>query len=108
MKTKRILILAVTALALLSARADDAKVQYDKLCAKCHGADGKGNTKMGKKLNAKDYTDAKVQAELKDDKAFKAVREGLKDGTKTVMKPDSKLTDKEIKDLIAHLRTFKK
>jgi len=45
----------------------------------CHGSDGKGETKMGKKYGAKDYTDPKVQEALKDDAAFKATKEGLKD-----------------------------
>src|SRR5436853_4942395 len=109
MKKTLIVVLAIAACAALSARADDAKVIYEKDCAKCHGADGKGDTKMGKKLGAKDYTDAKVQAELKDDVAFKAVKEGLKDkDDKTLMKPADKLSDDEIKGLIAHLRSFKK
>ncbi|MGZ4974648.1 MAG: c-type cytochrome, partial [Limisphaerales bacterium] len=80
MKKKLIVLsVALSALGLMTVRADDAQANYDKQCAKCHGADGKGDTKMGKKLGAKDYTDAKVQAELKDDEAFKAVKEGLKD-----------------------------
>ena len=32
-------------------------------CTKCHGEDGRGQTKAGKKLDVKDYTDAKVQAD---------------------------------------------
>ena len=52
---------------------------YEKQCAKCHGPDGKGDTKMGKKLSVRDYTDAKVQAELKDDEVARAIKEGLKD-----------------------------
>jgi mono/diheme cytochrome c family protein len=66
---------AVATMAALSARADDAKAIYEKDCAKCHGADGTGQTKMGQKLGIKDYTDAKVQAELKDDEATKAIKE---------------------------------
>ena len=42
--------------------AADAKSNWDDNCAKCHGADGKGDTKMGHKLDIKDFTDAKVQA----------------------------------------------
>ena len=78
---KRILTLsiAIMAVSALSAGAADAKANYEKVCAKCHGADGKGETKMGKKMGAKDYTDAKVQDELKDEAAFKAIKEGLKD-----------------------------
>ena len=71
---RRILSLCLTILAVsaLSSWAADGKAAYDKDCAKCHGADGKGETKMGKKLGAKDYTDAKVQSALTDEQAVKA------------------------------------
>src|SRR5258706_568158 len=89
--------------------AADAKALYEKDCAKCHGTDGKGDTKMGKKLGAKDYTDAKVQAELKDDAAFKAIKDGLKSKEdKPLMKPSEGLSDDDIKALVAYMRTFKK
>ncbi|HEV8494912.1 MAG TPA: cytochrome c [Candidatus Angelobacter sp.] len=105
---KLLSISLVIAASLLSARAEDAKANYEKECAKCHGTDGKGDTKMGKKLNARDYTDAKVQAELKDDVAFKSIKEGVKDGDKTIMKPVEGLSDADIKALIAYMRGFKK
>ncbi len=98
-------LLAVTG----TARAGDAKAQYEQTCAKCHGADGAGDTRMGKKLGAKDYTDAKVQADLKDDVAFKSIKEGLKDADgKNLMKPAEDLSDDDIKGLVAYMRTFKK
>ncbi len=103
------LIIAVLAIPALSARAAEAKETYEKDCAKCHGADGKGETKMGKKYSAKDYTDAKVQAELKDEAAFKAIKEGYKDKEgKQVMKPAEGLSDDEIKGLVKYMRKFKK
>lgn len=89
------------------ARADVNEI-YGKQCAKCHGADGKGETKMGKKAGVKDYTDPKVQAELKDEKAFKSVKEGITEGDKTLMKPAEGLSDDDIKGLIGHMRSFKK
>ncbi len=111
MRMKKLLTLTVAVLAVtaLSARAADAKAIYAKDCAKCHGEDGKGETKMGKKNGAKDYTNAKVQAELKDDAAVKAIKEGLKDKDgKVLMKPAENLSDDEIKALVAYMRTFKK
>lgn len=108
---KRLLTLAITMLAAsaLTAAAADAKETYDKSCAKCHGADGKGQTKMGIKLGAKDYTDAKVQEAMKDEAAFKAIKAGLKDkDDKVLMKPAEDLSDEDIKGLIAYIRTFKK
>jgi len=97
------LALAITTTSL----AADGKAVYSDNCAKCHGDDGKGATKMGTKLGAKDYTDAVVQSALTDDQAFKSVKEGLKKDDKTLMKP-SELADEDIKASIAYLRTFKK
>ncbi len=108
MKKTLLLTLALTAV-LCSASAGDAKETYDKSCAKCHGKEGKGDTKMGAKLGIKDYTDAKVQAEMKDDAAFKAIKEGLKDKEgKVLMKPAEDLSDADIKGLVVYMRTFKK
>jgi cytochrome c553 len=107
---KLILIAAVLGLAAaLSAKAADAKENWSSMCAKCHGEDGKGQTKMGQKMGCKDFTDAKVQADMKDDAAMKAIKEGLKseDG-KTLMKPFDTLTDDEIKALVAYVRGMKK
>lgn len=108
MKKLLLLSLTVLAAAALSAQAADAKANYEKDCLKCHGADGKGNTKMGKKLGAKDYTDPKFQETLKDEKMFKAIKEGLKEGDTTKMKPAEGLTDADIKALVAYMRDFKK
>jgi mono/diheme cytochrome c family protein len=94
----------------VSVRAADAKETFEKDCAKCHGTDGKGKTKMGEKLGVKDYTDAKVQGEMKDAEMAKAIKEGVKekDSDKTKMKAFADLSDDEIKGLVAYVRAFKK
>ena len=106
--TKKALILTATLLVAALANAGDAKETYDKACAKCHGADGKGKTKMGEKLGIKDLTEAKVQEELKDDAAFKAIKEGIKKDDKVLMKPAEGLSDDDIKGLVKLVRGFKK
>ena len=108
---KKLIIIAAALMAVgsLAAYAADAKENWEKSCAKCHGPDGKGQTKMGQKLGIKDYTDAKVQEALKDDEAFKVIKEGLKDKEgKVLMKPAEDLSDADIKALVAYMRTFKK
>jgi len=93
----------------ISVRAADAKANWDANCAQCHGKDGKADTKMGKTLNAKDLTDAKVQSEFTDAKATQSIKEGVKENGKTTMKAfGGKLSDDEIKALVAYVRTLKK
>ncbi len=101
-------IVAIMAASVLAAKAADAKENWDKHCAKCHGKDGKGQTVMGKKQGAKDYTDPKVQEELKDEAAFKAIKDGYKKDGKEVMKPAEGMSDEDIKALVAYMRKFKK
>jgi mono/diheme cytochrome c family protein len=106
-------ILALAASVLLASStsllAADAKANWDANCAQCHGKDGKADTKMGKTLNAKDLTDAKVQSEFSDAKATESIKNGVKENGKTTMKAfGGKLTDDEIKALVAYVRTLKK
>ena len=103
------LVIALLAMTALTLRAADAKENYEKACTKCHGADGKGQTNMGKRSGAKDYTDPKVQEELKDEDAIKAIKEGYKTKEgKQVMKPAEGFSDEEIKGLVKYMRSFKK
>jgi cytochrome c551/c552 len=52
-------------------------------------------------------TNAKFQASFTDDQAFKAIKEGIKDGDKVKMKPAEGLSDDDIKALVAKVRAFK-
>jgi cytochrome c6 len=102
-------VIAALALSALAVRAADGKDLFAKNCAKCHGEDGAGKTKMGAKLGVKDLSDAKVQADLKDDAAAKAIKEGVKDGDVVKMKAfGDTLSDDDVKALVAYVRTLKK
>ena len=58
------------------ARADGAAALYADKCQKCHGEDGKGLTKMGKKLHADDFTDPRWQKEQTEESMIKAITHG--------------------------------
>ena len=109
MKKTIVFGLALLVAGAVSLRAADAKENWEKNCAKCHGADGKGDTKMGKKAGVKDYTDAKVQDAMKDEEMTKAIKTGIKDGDTVKMKAYGEtLSDDEIKALVKYVRDFKK
>ena len=87
----------------------DAKANWTKHCAKCHGKTGDGKTTMGKKLKVKDYTKAEDQKKFTDEEANKITKEGKKKGSKTLMRGyGSKLSDKEIEALTKYIRTMQK
>jgi cytochrome c6 len=107
MKNHIALITITLALATPAAFAD-AAATYAKSCASCHGKDGAGATKMGKKAGARDYTTAEGQ-KWSDAEGVKAILEGVKDGGKTKMKGYSgKISEAEAKELVAYIRKFKK
>jgi mono/diheme cytochrome c family protein len=87
----------------------DAAALYGKNCASCHGKDGSGETKMGKKAGARDYRDAKVQSSFSDAEGLKAIKDGVtKDGKEKMKAYGSKVSDAEAKELLAYIRAFKK
>ncbi len=114
MKTQKMTstLAAALGLAVAAASAADVPTNWDALCASCHGKDGAGHTKAGKKLDVKDLTDAAYQKTFTDADAFKSLKEGLKakdDPDTTKMKPFAeKLSDDEIKALVAYVRTLAK
>ena len=108
MKMKLIVLSGIVAAAVSVACAADAQANWEEHCAKCHGAAGKGDTKTGQKLKVKDYSDPKVQAELKDDAMLEATLKGVTVNGKEKMKGYAeKLSEAEAKDLVALIRSFK-
>ncbi len=109
MKTSLTTFLASLFLAGASLTAADVKANWEKHCQKCHGADGRGQTTMGKKLKVLDYTNPEHQKKFTDELAFKITKEGKKEGDKTLMKAyKDELSDEEIKALVEYVRKFAK
>jgi len=109
---KKLITPAIVMVGLLttsSVFAADAKENWDQLCAKCHGVDGAGNTKMGKKLKVKDYTDAKVQADFTDEQIAKVTAEGsTRDGKELMKGFKDDLSPADISALVGFIRQMKK
>jgi mono/diheme cytochrome c family protein len=76
---------------------------YKTKCAMCHGADGLAAIPMGKSLKVLSF---KAPAMLKapDAQFFAAT----KNGKGTMKGYDGKLTDAQIKDVVAYIRTLQK
>lgn len=81
---------------------------WEQHCAKCHGANGNGDTKMGKKLKVKDYSDAKSLEGMSDADLRKAIVEGVhtKDGKPLMTGYKDKLSDEEITALVTLVKSF--
>lgn len=108
--TSKIILAGIAFLGVtLASQAAPASENWENYCQKCHGADGKGQTKSGKKLQLRDYTDAKVQAELKDDEMIKAIADGVTDkaGKEKMKAYKDELSEQEITELVAYIRKFK-
>ena len=95
--------------ALFFALGADPKTNWTNNCMQCHGPDGSANTSMGKALNAKDLTNAQIQSSFTDAEAAAAIKDGVsKDGTTRMIAFGGRLSDDEIKALVAYVRTLKK
>jgi cytochrome c6 len=76
----------------------DAAALYKSKCAVCHGADGSGDTPMGKKLGAKSLKSPEVQKESDSD-----LKSSLSNG-KGKMPAYKTLTPEQIDALVKYAR----
>ena len=100
-----LLTLALMFMLSMSALADDAATEklWKAKCQSCHAADGSGNTPAGKKVEARDLRLPEIQKQT-DAQLF----EITKKGKNKMPAYDKKLTDQQIKDLIAYVRELEK
>jgi mono/diheme cytochrome c family protein len=81
----------------------DGGADFKAKCAMCHGADGKGDTAMGKKFGLKDMGSAEVQS--KSDADLTGI---ITNGKDKMPSYKGKLTDAQIGDVVKFIRTLKK
>jgi len=90
------------ALALPVFAASDGAALYKAKCASCHGADGFGQTAVGKSMKLRDLRSAEAQKQT-DLELTKIIS-----GGKGKMPPFGKsLSNDDIAAVIAHIRTLK-
>ncbi len=82
-----------------------AKANFNDKCARCHGADGRGETVVGRMLSVPDFTD--------EDWWKKATRDGrfiesITEGKNEMPAFGKKLSRQEIRSLVAYVRRFGK
>jgi cytochrome c6 len=100
-------LMAFVAAASLTApagRADEASEKlYSTKCAACHGADGKGQTAMGKANKLNDLASAEVQKHTDDElAAIISTGKGKMPAYSKSLKPE------QVKGLVEYIRTLAK
>ncbi len=95
-------LLSFSGQAFADGDAAAGKAVFDAKCKMCHAADGKGNAAIAKKMNMTfpDITAKETQSKS-DDVLKKRVVEGGKQ-----MKPVKGLTDQQVTDVIAFVRSM--
>lgn len=94
-------VVALLVAMAVPAMAQDSAALYKSKCQICHGPDGKGSA-VGKKMGTKPFDSPDV-AKQTDSQLIATT----KNGKGKMPKYEGKLTDAQIKGLIAYIRTLK-
>ncbi|HEV2763687.1 MAG TPA: c-type cytochrome [Pyrinomonadaceae bacterium] len=85
-------------------KASETKALFDARCARCHGRDGRGRTKLGEMLEAPDLTDADWQKGV----SVERMKTSIRDGKGQMPAFSKKLSRGEIAALAAYVRGLAK
>jgi mono/diheme cytochrome c family protein len=96
-------VVAAVALGSMALAAQDAAGLYKAKCSACHGADGKGDTPVGKKMGLRDFASHEVQ-KMNDDELTAIIADG-KDKMPSYKKS---LKPEQIKELVGYVRSLAK
>jgi cytochrome c oxidase cbb3-type subunit 3 len=112
MHSMRIALVLTAAIAMPAVAADlaAARKNFVRFCAKCHGAEGKGDGPQAEALDPKprDFTNCPPMKAMGDDMLFTAIKEG---GAAVKLSKDMPawkdgMEDEEIHDLVAYVRSL--
>jgi cytochrome c6 len=104
-KSVRVFLFVGIAISLMFLASGRARAQgagekvYKAKCASCHGADGTGATPAGKATKARDFCSDEVKKETDEEWTSIIVK-----GKNKMPSYDKKITDSEIKDVVAYIR----
>ena len=97
-----VFVVAVAAICFLSATAraqGDGEKVYKAKCASCHGPDGAGATPAGKATKVRDFCSDEVKKETDEEWTTIIVK-----GKNKMPSYDKKITDAEVKEVVAYIR----
>lgn len=89
--------------AFIATPMEEAKDLYAQHCARCHGADGKGNTALGRTFKAPDLTKPNVQR-----RSNSRFTKSIKNGRGNMPAFAKKLSAQDITALILYIRSLKR
>jgi cytochrome c6 len=93
-------LMVVTFLLIVPAKSQGGgEAIYKAKCASCHGADGAGATPAGKATKARDFCSDEVKKETDDEWTTIIMK-----GKNKMPSYDKKLSDAEVKEVIAYIR----
>ena len=101
--TIAVMTLAASFLAASAFAQQAGEATYKAKCAMCHGADGIGNTPVGKSMKVRSFKSPE-DVKATDAELFKQT----KDGVGKMPAYAGKLTDAQIQDLVAYIRSLQK
>ena len=87
-----------------TSQAARTRALFDERCARCHGRDGRGQTRLGEMLGPPDFTDAGWQKNASDER----MRNSIRDGAGQMPAFGRKLSRREVAALVAYVRDFAK
>jgi mono/diheme cytochrome c family protein len=99
----RVWVISLLAIGTNGFAQGSAADTYKSKCQMCHAADGSGNTPAGKSTKARPFNSPDVM-KMSDDDLIKVTT----DGHAKMPAFKGKLTDAQIKDLVAYIHTLQK
>jgi cytochrome c6 len=100
---RKTVLISLIIMAVAGAAFADGAAVFTGKCAMCHGKTGAGDTGMGKSMKLRDFATADVQKQTDADLA-----KIVSDGKGKMPAYKGKLSDDEIKGVVAFIRTLKK